>query len=78
MMPLLVVAFRNAASRPVAAAGLIGAYALGHTGVIAVAGTSANFVQRWLDWNERSLGTRIMRFACGVLVILAGFAVFFS
>ena len=78
MMPLLAVAFRNAASHPLAAAGLIGAYVLGHTGVIVVAGTSANLVQRWLDWNERSLGTRIVRIACGVLVTLAGFAIFFS
>jgi len=78
MMPLLAVAFRNAASHPMAAAGLIGAYALGHTGVIVIAGTSANLVQRWLDWNERSLGTKIVRIVCGVLVILAGFAMIFT
>jgi cytochrome c-type biogenesis protein len=75
VMPLLAVAFRNAAAHPMAAAGLIGSYALGHTGVIVVAGTFANLVQRWLDWNERSSGTRIVRIVCGVLVILAGFAV---
>jgi cytochrome c-type biogenesis protein len=78
MMPLLVVAFRNAASHPIAAAVLIGAYALGHTGVIVVAGTFANFVQQWLDWNERSSGTKIVRIVCGVLVILAGFAMVFT
>ena len=75
MMPMLAVAFRNAAAHPMAAAGLIGSYALGHTGVIVVAGTFASLVQRWLDWNERSSGTRIMRIVCGVLVILAGVAV---
>jgi cytochrome c-type biogenesis protein len=75
MMPMLAVAFRNASSNPLATAGLIGSYALGHTAVIVVAGTFANLVQRWLDWNERSSGTRILRIVCGVLVILAGIAV---
>lgn len=73
MWPLLAVAFRNAASHPGVAATLIGSYALGHTGVIVVAGTFANLVQRWLDWNERSSGTKIVRIVCGVLVVLAGF-----
>jgi cytochrome c-type biogenesis protein len=72
MAPLLGVAFRNAASRPAVAAGLIGAYATGHVGVIVLAGTFAGFVQRLLNWDERSSGTRIIRFVCGVLVILAG------
>ena len=78
MMPLLAVAFRHAASQPTATAGLIGAYALGHTGVIVFAGTFANLVQRWLDWNERSSGTKIVRIVCGVLVILAGIAIVFT
>ena len=34
----------------------------------------ANLVQRRLDWNERSSGTKIVRIICGVLVILAGIA----
>jgi cytochrome c-type biogenesis protein len=75
MMPLLAVAYRQAATHPIAAAGLIGSYALGHTGVIILSGTFASLVQRWLDWNERSPGTRIIRIVCGVLVILAGVAV---
>ena len=77
-MPLLAVAFRHAASQPIATAGLIGAYALGHTGVIVLAGTFANLVQRWLDWNERSSGTKIVRIVCGVLVILAGISMVFT
>jgi len=78
IMPLLAVAFRHATSQPIATAGLIGAYALGHTGVIVLAGTFANLVQRWLDWNERSSGTKIVRIVCGVLVILAGIAMVFT
>ena len=77
MMPLLAVAFRHAAARPMVAASLLGSYAVGHTGVIILAGTFASLVQRWLDWNERSPGTRIIRIVCGVLVILAGVAVVF-
>jgi cytochrome c-type biogenesis protein len=78
MMPLLAVAFRNAATRPLATAGLIGSYALGHAGVIVIAGTFSNLVQRWLDWNERSSGTKIVRVVCGLLVILAGVSVVFT
>jgi cytochrome c-type biogenesis protein len=78
MMPLLAIAFRNAAARPVAAAGLLGSYALGHAAVIVAAGTFANLVQRWLDWNERSSGTKIVRIVCGILVILGGVAVVFT
>jgi cytochrome c-type biogenesis protein len=78
MMPLLAVAFRNGATYPLVAAGLIGAYALGHTAVIVAAGTFANLVQHWLDWNGRSSGTKIVRIVCGVLVILAGIAVLLS
>ena len=61
-----------------ATAGLIGAYALGHTAVIVAAGIFANLVQRWLDYNERSSGTKIVRIVCGVLVILAGITVVLS
>jgi cytochrome c-type biogenesis protein len=78
MMPLLAVAFRSADSRPLATVGLIGSYALGHTGVIVIAGTFSNLVQRWLNWNERSSGTKIVRIVCGVLVILAGIAMVFT
>jgi cytochrome c-type biogenesis protein len=72
MLPLLAVAFRKSAADPIFAVTLICAYALGHTAVIVLAGTFANAVQRWLDWNERSSGTRILRIVCGILVILAG------
>lgn len=72
MMPLLAVAFRDAARAPAVAAGLVGAYVVGHTAVIVLAGTFANLVQKWLDWDERSKGTKVVRIACGILVILAG------
>ncbi len=72
MAPMLAVTF-GLASQNLAYAGLLlGMYALGHCAVIVLAGTSMGMVQRYLNWNERSRGTKIVKAACGVLVILAG------
>lgn len=51
---------------------LLLSYGLGHTAVIALAGTFTQVVQRTLDWNERSRALGIIRRLCGVLIILAG------
>lgn len=72
MAPVLGVAFRMASDNWVLGAALLLVYGLGHCGVIAVAGTFAGAVQRYLDWNERSRGATILKGACGVLVMLAG------
>jgi cytochrome c-type biogenesis protein len=40
--------------------------------VIVAAGTSAEAVQRYLNWNERSRGADILRKVCGGLVLLGG------
>jgi cytochrome c-type biogenesis protein len=47
-------------------------YGMGHCCVIVLAGTSAELVQRYLNWNEKSRGSAILRQACGALVILGG------
>ena len=52
---------------------LLLAYGIGHTAVIALAGTFTQLVQRTLDWNERSRTLGIIRRICGALIILAGF-----
>jgi cytochrome c-type biogenesis protein len=72
MAPVLGVTFRAGASDPLFAAGLLTAYGLGHCGVIAAAGTSIEAVQRYMQWNERSPGLRIVKKSCGVLVLLGG------
>jgi cytochrome c-type biogenesis protein len=36
------------------------------------AGTSTELVQRFLNWNENSRGTIVVKKVCGVLVILGG------
>ena len=54
------------------AAALLGAFALGHCGVIVAAGTAAQKAQTVVSWGGRSGVTRWVRHVCGVLVVLAG------
>ena len=72
MAPVLGVAFRTGAERPLYAAALLLAYGVGHCSVIVAAGTSTESVQRYLNWNEQSRGTVWVKRVCGVLVILSG------
>jgi cytochrome c-type biogenesis protein len=51
---------------------LLVTYGLGHCSVIVLAGTSAEWVQRFLDWNETSHGTRVVKRVCGTLLLIAG------
>ena len=48
------------------------AIALGHCSVIVLAGTFTEVVQHYLDWNERSKGSVILKKVCGVLVLIGG------
>ena len=72
LAPMLGVVFKAGSSSLSYSALLLGAYGVGHCAVIAAAGTSTGWVQRYLDWNEGSHGAANLRRACGVLVILAG------
>jgi len=78
MAPVLGVAFKMGTASAGANRGLLfgvallGVYGLGHCSVIVAAGTSAGAVQRYLNWNERSKGTVIVKKVCGVLVLLGG------
>ena len=72
MAPILAVTFKVADTAPIYAAALLLAYGVGHCAVIVGAGTATEFVQHFLDWNEKSKGIKIMKGACGVLVLLAG------
>jgi cytochrome c-type biogenesis protein len=72
MAPMLGVTFKLAASNPVYGALLLLAYGVGHCGVIVIAGTSTELVERVLHWNERSRGLGLVKFVCGILVILGG------
>lgn len=72
MAPMLGVTFRLGETRPLYGASLLLAYGLGHCSVIILAGTFTEVVQRFLNWNERSKGVTVLKWVCGLLVILGG------
>jgi cytochrome c-type biogenesis protein len=72
MAPMLAVTFKLGGDAPFYAAGLLLAYGIGHCGVIVAAGTSTEWVERWLNWNEQSKGLAVLKIVCGVLVMLGG------
>jgi cytochrome c-type biogenesis protein len=72
MAPMLAVTFKLATTNAVYGAALLLAFGIGHCTVIVVAGTSTELVQRYLNWNERSKGTVVMKSVCGVLILLGG------
>ena len=72
MAPMLAVTFKLAATSLAYGIVLLLVYGVGHCSVIVLAGTSTELVQRYLNWNEKSRGTIIVKRICGVLVLLAG------
>ena len=78
MAPMLGITFKVGADQPVYASLLLFMYGVGHCSVIVLAGTFTEWIQRYLNWNERSKGTVILRKICGVLVLLAGFYLIYT
>jgi len=72
MAPMLAVTFKLATTAFAYAMLLLLAFAVGHCSVIIVAGTSTGWVQRYLNWNERTRGAVILRRFCGALLLLGG------
>ncbi len=72
MAPMLAVTFKLAATQMLYGIILLLAYGIGHCSVIVLAGTSAELVQHYLNWNETSKGALILKRICGALVILGG------
>jgi cytochrome c-type biogenesis protein len=72
MAPMLGVTFRLASTNLAFGVLLLLVYGIGHCSVIVVAGTSTGLVQRYMNWNEKSKGTNIVKRVCGVLVLLGG------
>jgi len=78
MAPMLGVTFNLAKTAPIYGALLLLAYGVGHCSVIVLAGTSTEVVQKFLNWNEQSKGVAIVKYVCGVLVILGGVWLIYS
>ena len=72
MAPMLGVTFKLASSSMAYGVLLLGVYGLGHCSVIVLAGTSTGWVQKYLNWNEKSKGAVILKRVCGVLVLAGG------
>lgn len=72
MAPMLGVAFKLAPTHLGFAILLLVVYGLGHCSVIVAAGTATGWVQRYMNWNETSKGTTILKRICGALVLLGG------
>jgi cytochrome c-type biogenesis protein len=72
MAPMLGVTLKVASTSWLYGVVLLLLYGIGHCSVIVLAGTSAQLVQRYLNWHEGSRGAVLLRQACGVLVILGG------
>ncbi|MFC2140422.1 cytochrome c biogenesis CcdA family protein [Candidatus Auribacterota bacterium] len=72
MAPVLGISFSLAKENIIYAISLMVLYGIGHCLVIVLAGTFTEIVQNYLNWNEKSKGTLIIKKICGVLVIAGG------
>jgi cytochrome c-type biogenesis protein len=71
LAPILGMTFSSAATSPLRGFGLLLAFGVGHCGVIGLAGSSTELVQRYLDWNESSKALPALKVVCGILVLFA-------
>ncbi len=72
MAPVLAITLFSSSSNFVHSFSLLTAYGLGHCLVIVLAGSFTEVIQKYVNWNEKSKGTLIVKRICGILVIVAG------
>ncbi|HPS54186.1 MAG TPA: cytochrome c biogenesis protein CcdA [Sedimentisphaerales bacterium] len=72
MAPMLAVVFKIAAERTVYSLALLLAYGIGHCGFIVLAGSCTEIVNKYMQWNEKSKATTIIKRICAILIIIAG------
>jgi len=72
MAPMLSITFQLAATKIWYGMVLLLAYAMGHCSIIVLAGTFTETVQSYLNWNERSIGPKLLKIICGMLVMAGG------
>ena len=68
--PVMGITVQTAGTRPVFAMLLMLAYAVGHCGVLALAGAGGRWLAATSSWGERGVGA--LRRVCGVLVLAGG------
>ena len=73
MAPMLAVTFKASTEDMTYGIFLLLFYGIGHCSVIVFAGTFTEWIQKYLNWNEKSRGAVILKKICAVLVVLAGF-----
>lgn len=78
MAPMLGLTFKLASTNLFYGVLLLLIYGVGHCSVIVFAGTCTELVQRYMNWNEKSKGTVIVKSICGVLVLLGGIYLIYS
>lgn len=78
MAPMLAVTFKLSATNWLYGAFLLLMYGVGHCSVIVLAGTSYEWIEHYLKWNEASRGAVKIKKVCGVLVILGGLWLIYS
>ena len=72
MAPMLGIVFTVSATQFFYGVLLLLFYGIGHCSVIIFAGTFTEIVQKYLNWNEKSKGTVLIKKTCGILIILGG------
>jgi len=72
MAPMLGVTFKLASTNLFYGVLLLIIYGVGHCSIIVLAGTCTELVQRYMNWNEKSRATIVIKRICGVLVIFCG------
>lgn len=70
LAPVMGMTMQTAGTRPIFAMVLMLAYAVGHCGVLALAGASGPQLARYAAWSGR--GVSVLRRVCGVLVLAGG------
>ncbi|HXK49435.1 MAG TPA: cytochrome c biogenesis protein CcdA [Clostridiales bacterium] len=72
MAPMLGIVFQMSSESFLKGVILLAVFSVGHIGVIVLAGTFVELVEKYLKWSSGSKKTAILRKICGILVILAG------
>jgi len=72
MAPMLGVTFNLSTTDVPYGVLLLLMYGIGHCTVLVVAGTSTGLVQGYLNWTRESKGALVVKWICGILVLMGG------